>query len=222
MEEVMAKRLTDSRKWDDDWFLSLPPEFKLLWLYILDKCDHAGIFKVTKNLAEFCLTYKFDWKVVKETFKDRIVVMEEGLWFVPKFITFQYGKLNPISRIHAGIIATLQSKGIDTECIENNTLVKESKPKAMDMMPHFENIWAKYPSRVGKKHAERHFIASVKTQEDLENIKKALDNYLQSERVQKGFIQNGSTWFNNWKDWIEMPGSTEEEITLKKFGIKKR
>lgn len=71
---------------------------------------------------------------------------------------------------------------------------------------NFEDVWAKYPKRVGKKDALRHFNASVKTQQDYESINKALDNYLASETVSKGFIQNGSTWFNNWPDYVDMQG----------------
>lgn len=67
----------------------------------------------------------------------------------------------------------------------------------------FEGLWAKYPNKDGKKHAKRHFLASVKTQEDYARISKALENYLGSKRVREGFIKNGSTWFNNWQDWLE-------------------
>lgn len=66
----------------------------------------------------------------------------------------------------------------------------------------FEPIYTLYPSKVGRKQALKHFLSSVKTTDDLKNIKTALDNYLKSERVSKGFIQNASTWFNNWQDWI--------------------
>jgi hypothetical protein len=65
----------------------------------------------------------------------------------------------------------------------------------------FELVWAKYPSRTGRKAAERHFKLSVKTMTDFLDIQRALDNYKKSDRVRNGYIQNGSTWFNNWRDW---------------------
>lgn len=65
----------------------------------------------------------------------------------------------------------------------------------------FDLIWKKYPSRTGMKLAKRHFEASVKTMVQWLDIQKALDNYLKSDRVKRGYIQNGSTWFNNWTDW---------------------
>lgn len=67
----------------------------------------------------------------------------------------------------------------------------------------FEDVWSRYPKKDGKKEAERHFLATVKIESDWQAINKALKNYLESERVKKGFIKNGSTWLNNWKDWID-------------------
>lgn len=72
----------------------------------------------------------------------------------------------------------------------------------MDREFAFKQVYSKYPSKIGKKAAYRHFNSSVKNEQDLASIHRALDNYLLSERVQKGYIQNASTWFNNWEDWI--------------------
>jgi hypothetical protein len=66
----------------------------------------------------------------------------------------------------------------------------------------FNNLWERYPNKDGKKEAIQHFQATVLCDTDADNIQKALSNYLQSEKVKTGYIKNGSTWFNNWKDWI--------------------
>jgi len=66
----------------------------------------------------------------------------------------------------------------------------------------FDEIYLKYPNRVGKKAALKHFETTVKTEADFKDIQGALNNYLLSDRVKKGFIQNASTWFSNWQDWI--------------------
>lgn len=67
----------------------------------------------------------------------------------------------------------------------------------------FEDIWGRYPKRIGKKQAIKSFEASVRNEKAWDNIQKALSNYLASERVAKGFVQNGATWFTNWQDWVE-------------------
>lgn len=66
----------------------------------------------------------------------------------------------------------------------------------------FESFWGRYPNRQGRKNALRHFEASVKTEADVGNLGRALENYLRSGNVNSGFIKNGSTWFNEWQDWI--------------------
>lgn len=84
-----------------------------------------------------------------------------------------------------------------SEVINTNNIPPENPPKGA-----FDLIWSKYPNKDGKKSAERSFKGSVKTMRDWLDIQNALSCYLKSERVQKHFIKNGSTWFNNWRDWI--------------------
>jgi len=67
----------------------------------------------------------------------------------------------------------------------------------------FETIWKLYPNRQDRKNALRHFTATVKTAEDLAHIRRALDNYLRSGNVSRGYIKNGATWFNQWQDWVD-------------------
>ena len=46
-------RMTDPAKWDDEWFLDLKPLEKLLWLYMCERCDIAGFYKIPKRKASF-------------------------------------------------------------------------------------------------------------------------------------------------------------------------
>ena len=88
------------------------------------------------------------------------------------------------------------------ELPSNSRLSKVKESKVNIYVQNFDEIWNAYPKRVGKKAALKHFKASIKTAKDLENIKVALKHYLVSENVSKGYVQNGSTWFNNWEDWV--------------------
>lgn len=94
----------------------------------------------------------------------------------------------------------------------NRSKVKESKVNVVtpDISLNerlFNDIYSRYPDKTGKKAAYRHFNATVKNDIDLVRMHRALDNYLKSERVKKGYTQNASTWFNNWQDW-EKPTPT--------------
>lgn len=69
----------------------------------------------------------------------------------------------------------------------------------------FESIWRRYPRPKGKKAAFRHFLASVKTDEDWRRINQALDNYLaelKRDHVETKFVRHASTWFNDWESWL--------------------
>lgn len=85
----MAKRLTDSTKWNDSWFTNLPMDIKLVWIYLLDTCDHAGVYKTNIRLLKFQTGSERTEEELIEFFKDRIYITGDK-WFIPKFVTFQY------------------------------------------------------------------------------------------------------------------------------------
>lgn len=78
----------------------------------------------------------------------------------------------------------------------------QSKVKNKNIVERFEKIWSKYPVKDGKKAALNHFKASVKTEEDWLAINGALEHYLSMLATEEWRRpKNGSTWFNNWRDW---------------------
>ena len=89
----MSKRFTDTKKWDDPWFAELPSKYKLFWLYLLDECDHAGVWKVNFRKAQFMIGESLEQAEVFRYLSDRIKKIDETYWLVLKFIDFQYGVL---------------------------------------------------------------------------------------------------------------------------------
>lgn len=105
----MAKRFTATEKWDDPWFHMLAPNLKLAWFFLLDKCDHAGIWNVNTYLIQFHLGFI---PTVSE-FGGRVLELSAEKWFIPKFIQFQYGPLDEKNRAHLSVIDRLKKEGID-------------------------------------------------------------------------------------------------------------
>lgn len=107
----MAKRLTDSEKWNDPWFADLPSKYKLFWLYLVDNCDHAGIWKVNFKNAIFFIGENLEIGEVKRMLKDRIIFLNDEYWYLKKFIKFQYKAditgLNPKNRTHSSVLKIL-------------------------------------------------------------------------------------------------------------------
>jgi hypothetical protein len=100
----MAKRFTDTDKWKKPFIRGLKSEYKILWLYILDECDHAGVWQVDFDVAKI----KIGEPNITEQdallcFGDRVICLE-GKWFINDFIDFQYGELNPANRVHKSVI----------------------------------------------------------------------------------------------------------------------
>lgn len=112
----MAKRFTDTGKWKKGLLRSLPPYVKLLWLYIIDECDHAGIWNVEWEVMELRLGIKIDRDETINFLAEKIQVFDGGQkWFIPDFISFQYGVLNPTNRVHKSILELLskyKNKGL--------------------------------------------------------------------------------------------------------------
>lgn len=115
----MSKRMTGTEKWDDPWFFRLPLEYKCLWIYLLDKCDHAGLWKVNLELASFHLKVDFKFKDISKYFVDKIIVVNDDLWFIPNFVNFQYGKLNIDNKVHKSVISNLEKFNLldDKHCV---------------------------------------------------------------------------------------------------------
>lgn len=87
----MAKRFTDNEKWQDNWFTDLTNDQKIIWIYLLDHCDNAGLWKVNiKNLNYFCST-NISVEGVISIFKNRLTQVKEDLFLINKFCLFQYG-----------------------------------------------------------------------------------------------------------------------------------
>lgn len=105
----MAKRYTDTDKWKKSFIKSLPSEYKLFWLFILDECDHAGIWHMETDVAEMRLGVKLSLEKIRGLFKGKVVEFDGGTkLFIPDFIEFQYGELKPENKVHKSVIDRLE------------------------------------------------------------------------------------------------------------------
>jgi len=88
----MAKRFTDTQKWGDEWFSELDHDMMLVWLYLLDNCSHAGIWKRSLKLLRYNTGTIREQSEIESILGDRIIVFDNDKWFIPKFIKFQYSQ----------------------------------------------------------------------------------------------------------------------------------
>ena len=109
----MAKRMTDTDKWKKRFLKDLNYANKLLWLYMLDDCNHAGIWDIDLEVASIRIGLDVDIDDLKQ-FQDKIVIFDNNeKVFIPDFIDFQYGELNPNSNVHKSVIALLDKYNLE-------------------------------------------------------------------------------------------------------------
>jgi hypothetical protein len=108
----MAKRFTDSEKWSDKWYRTLSPCHKLAWHYVLDCCDHAGVFERDDELAEFRIGCAVDWDDFIKKCGKRVVILNDEKLFIVGFIGYQYGVVSRECRAHNPVYASIEKHGL--------------------------------------------------------------------------------------------------------------
>ena len=148
------KRFTETQKWDDPWFRRLSPEMKLLWQWILDRCDNAGVIEADLELASFQIGYQYPMDSLSK-FGERVIELTSGKHFVPKFIGFQYGNLSPECKAHKPVFQSIfkhslgdligYPKGINTLQEKEKDQIKETekeKDKSSPAPPKYAEVEA--------------------------------------------------------------------------------
>jgi len=118
------KRFTETQKWEDTWYRKLGPTQKLLWQWICDKCDAAGVIEPDWDLASFQIGENVDEAMLSD-FGTRVVALPSGKFHVVKFVQFQYGKLSRACKPHAPVFAALARHGMTGDEVAQNEAFRE-------------------------------------------------------------------------------------------------
>lgn len=228
----------------DEELAKLDSDTKLFFIGLWTQADRKGCFewRPEKLKAHIFPYTNFDAITVLERLQGRFLAKYEvagkTYGYIYAFLKHQRPhhteKDSDIPKPPSDILKERLNNGSDTvnkrmrsgcyEAVVNEindiTVVKEDRESPSFSETDFDKIWTRYPNKDGKKQALKHFMVSVKTKEDFEAIEKALKNYLGSDRVKKGFVKNGSTWFNNWRDWIEFTEQGAQNGKNQTAGIK--
>tara|TARA_R110001592_G_scaffold221828_3_gene476760 strand:- start:21610 stop:22236 length:627 start_codon:yes stop_codon:yes gene_type:complete len=158
----MAKRFTETMKWNEDWYLDLSLADKLFWIYVCDNCDHAGIFKPNKRMFELLIGNEINVESFLDNVnlnKPRICVLANGRWFLTGFIEFQYGnKLNPNNRVHKSILKLLNENDISLNFPNNKISLTEPINSRRDVPESTQEVITYFLEKgSNKREAERFF-----------------------------------------------------------------
>ena len=109
----MAKRLHEADKWDDKWFRSLKPNEKLVFLFLIDKCDLAGFYEV--DLEDMRFRIGLNIEEIELTFQGLnrgiIGAKNSGWVWVKNFIKQQKNlPLNILNNAHKHIVQKIKDQ----------------------------------------------------------------------------------------------------------------
>ncbi len=193
--------MTDTDKWKKRFVRELSPQHKLLWFYILDDCNHAGIWEVDIEVASIRVGYELIHDMLPQAFLDKIVIFDNGdKWFIPEFIDFQYGELNPNSNVHKSVIALLQKYNLEGYLKGSQTLPEGGKDKAKDIVIVKDKVKAK---RFAKPNVE-----------DIIEYCNERNNYVDPQKFYDYYSSNGwKVGKNPMKDWKAAVRTWEKNTT---------
>jgi len=238
----MSKRFIDTGIFDDDWFMDLSKEAKLLWIYCITKCDHAGLIKINPKLCGI----QTDIKDLDGTIKqlgNRLVTVSERLYFIPKFIEFQYpGFPNSKVRQQQSAVEILQKHNLFDEnkltiskLLTNsygndndNVNVIEGGEGEKEINIPFDYFWSMYDKKIDRAKCEKKWQRL--TDDEREECMYYLPAYVKATPDIK-FRRNPETYLNNksWQNEIigngkhKGTGATDAELIelfATKYGVK--
>jgi len=176
----MAKRFTDNEKWKDAWFMDLPSKYKLFWLYLLDECNHAGIWKVNFKIAIFHIGENLEYSEVKRMLDLRIEVLNDEYWYIKKFIKYQYKadikELNTKNKAHESVLKLLNEwtyfKPLTSPLLGVKDKDKDKDKYIMYNKDDFLKDWNEVRTKHLKKPSHLNRIGSFDDVNNFDSLKK--------------------------------------------------
>lgn len=211
----MAKRFIDTQLFDDPWYMDLSKDSKIFWIYLITKCNHAGIIELNERLFKFQTGLKCMQTVIKEL-GNRLVSVRDQYFFIPKFLDFQYPNF-PNSKVKSQKSAldilikfnidynnyqTLNeplNKGYENGNDTDSGIEEEKEYESeVEIYPTFEDFWTAYNKKVGSKEKCKKKFDKL-NQEIREQIMNHLFHYIKAT-PDKQYRLNPETFLNQ-KGW---------------------
>lgn len=222
---MARKRMIDPEFWSDQEIGFWTDKAKLFYIGIWTCSDDEGRFKAHPSLLRsqiFPYELKVDIEALKIEIADKIQWYEVNnvqYGYVRNFLKYQNINRPTKSKLPKPQVDSLSTHTKFTEDTQSThggltgNRIEENRTKENRNVPSehmFETLWNIYPKKDGRKEALKHFLTSVKTLEDFEKCGAAVKNYklhLEEQKIGAQYVKNGSTFFNNWQDWVTMPVS---------------
>ena len=132
----MAKRLTDTDKWKDEWYLSLSNDYKIIWQWLLDNCSHSGFCKPSVLFMNMLCKVNITEEDVIGSMDGRVLKVNKQ-WFIPKFIKFQYPTLISNKPVIVSVVKDIICNSCQEFLFdfgEDYTIIEKSLPNHLEII----------------------------------------------------------------------------------------
>lgn len=226
----MAKRFTDTDKWKREWFSTLDPKAKLVWIYILDQCDHCGVWPRNMKLLSDQTGLTVTEAQFQNWFRGKVVRFDHDKYFIPSFFDFQYGSSKDGFKARQSAIATLAKMGLMTpdgvllkdtsEHLDNSSElsmdcpsisigksigISNNKKEDGNLKNQILEVYSRYPLKKGKEKGIQSLLKSILS-EDVPALAQAVEKYrsiCEREKKDPKYILHFSTFANHWREILE-------------------
>jgi hypothetical protein len=230
----MSYRVTDTDKWNDTWFNTLTPNGKLLFFFLVENCDNAGVYEINKR---FLLFYTgFSIEMLNDSIlelKKSYIKSNDGLTiWVKNFLKYQKKlPLNANNNNHRQIISLIQDN-LNNEnkykgCSQMNLLLpvelqieKKKKPIKREVLFENENTENDLTKRVYFKKPTYEEVSEYMKEKDFEFYvaeSKRFVNYFESKDwlVGKTKMRYWKSAVSNWiNSYLERNKMTDKKSKL--------
>jgi hypothetical protein len=201
--------MIDPEFWSDEEVGRWSFHTRLFYIAIWNFADDEGILKANSRLLKaqiFPYDEDVDIDKCKEETKGKVEwysVNGQTYGFIRNFLKYQRIDRPTVSKLPKPNTLSEPSASPQRGILPN--IREENIIEENDIYNGFENLWHKYPIKEGKKQALIHYKYALKAGHAHADIAKALRNYLKKievERTEPKYIKHGSTFFNNWEDFL--------------------
>ena len=209
----MAKRFIDTGFLNQKWIRKLAPDKKIFLIYLMLKCDNAGILELDLEDASFWIGAKItNTDFLPENY---LIPISDSKYFMPKFIEWQYKDISSNKHIVSQARQILKKHGlIDI----NNTLnldniyinITKDLPKVQVTGIGNGNGIGKKGGMGGKTNEESKSISSDKQKEVFDSFRK------QYPGTKRGLDVEFANFVKKHRDWREVVELLEKRLNYQK------
>lgn len=209
--ESGMKIFTDTQKWDDKWFRKLHPATKIIYLYLCDLSDHAGIWEFDGDMIRLHIGFEYSDEELRERILSlgaKIREMPNGVFWITNYVHFQNPK--GISRRFkhcAPIYRSFEKHGIDPDKFQQCAIDLETEGNDVNTSAEVElqtvvDLWNTTCSELSAVSK----LTSVRRSQLRAIIKEKISVFDLFNRVtQSDFLMGRSSKWKATFDWVIKP-----------------